>query len=136
MSVQSEVVASRFSASAKSAASAREFVQRTLQRWQARPAVIDDALLLTSELVSNAVRHANTACRVRVRYRGDVIRVEVEDEGGGSVVVRSPSAQDPEGRGIRIVDTVATRWGNSVLPGGHHVVWFELDEAPQGFARR
>jgi anti-sigma regulatory factor (Ser/Thr protein kinase) len=130
--MKSEVVASRFSASSASAAAARDLVERTLERWQIRPAVIEDGLLLTSELVSNVVRHADTACRVRIRCRDGTIRVEVEDQGGGPLVMRTPSVDQTEGRGLRIVAAVATRWGNAVLSGGRHVVWFELDDNPQG----
>jgi anti-sigma regulatory factor (Ser/Thr protein kinase) len=126
--MRSEVVASRFSPSATSAAAARDLVERTLVRWSTRPDVIEDALLLTSELVSNVVRHADTACRVRVRHRSGTIRIEVEDHGGGRVVLRSPSADQTDGRGIRIVAAIAQRWGNTVHTAGRHVVWFELDE--------
>ena len=129
--MKSEVVASRFSASATSAAAARDLVERTLERWQVPPEVIEDALLLTSELVSNVVRHADTACRVRIRCREGMIRVEVEDQGGGPVILRTPTVDETEGRGLRIVAAVATRWGNAVLSGGRHVVWFELDDNPR-----
>ena len=91
-------------------------------------AVLDDALLLTSELVTNAVRHGDGDITCRLWPGPDVLRLEVSD-GNGSLpreVDRGPVADS--GRGLRIVATVASRWGAvPTQPDGGKTVWFELD---------
>ena len=89
-----------------------------------------DVRLLVSELVTNAVRHANLA-------RGDTIdlvvelvdhrlRVEVRDPGGGFVPsAPSPDPARPSGWGLYLVAELADRWG--VDSDDATLVWFELD---------
>lgn len=84
----------------------------------------DDAALVVSELVTNAVLHARTDLVVRVRrYRRGVARVEVVD---GSSVLPGPRAvtrASRSGRGLTLVDELASDWG--VEPSGTgKVVWF------------
>jgi anti-sigma regulatory factor (Ser/Thr protein kinase) len=92
---------------------------------------LDDALLATSEVVTNAVLHGDGSVTVRVWVDGTVVRVEVAD--GGSAVPR-PSAdlggdQAEDGRGLFIVDAVTTRWGvTPEHPGPGKTVWFELGQ--------
>ena len=60
---------------------ARRFVERTLRLWEVDDTNVDDAVLLTSELMSNAVLHARTDVRVNVRAQEDgTLRVDVADE--------------------------------------------------------
>jgi anti-sigma regulatory factor (Ser/Thr protein kinase) len=86
-----------------------------------------DARLLVSELVTNAVRHAEGGIvRLVVRLRGGVLRVEVHDPGGG-FSVREPPV-DPlraSGWGLVLVDELADRWGVDGAPRTR--VWFEID---------
>lgn len=92
-------------------------------------AVIEDVKLLVSEVVTNAVRHPAQRGRIAMTVvvnRGR-IRVEVSDPGGGSFTkpsVRTPPAHSLGGRGLLIVDRVASDWG--VTPGRPTLVWFEL----------
>jgi len=88
------------------------------------PALAQTVALLVSELVTNAVRHAATAVEVHAVYDGRV-RVEVTDDGLGwpRVVHARPDASG--GRGLRIVDELATRWGADRLERGKRV-WFEV----------
>lgn len=109
-----------------SAASARDFVERALARSRCPPDVIDQARLLTSELVTNAIRHAATESRVTVTCDGRRIRVEVEDDGCGRAVLQPPSPDAAGGRGLQIVDTVAERWGDRPASRDGYAVWFEL----------
>jgi anti-sigma regulatory factor (Ser/Thr protein kinase) len=85
-----------------------------------------DLMLLVSELVTNAVRHA--ACdrfEVRLQVRPDTLRLEVHDEGGGFEPKVAPSEDGTGGYGLFIVDRLADRWGVERDEGGK--IWLELD---------
>jgi anti-sigma regulatory factor (Ser/Thr protein kinase) len=86
--------------------------------------------LLTSELVSNAIRHAPVPPTqdVVVRFRdGDSLRVEVLDGGAGFVApAERPPGQPGGGWGLHIVDQLAAAWGVEA-EGTWNKVWFELD---------
>lgn len=89
-------------------------------------AVVDDAMLLVSELVTNAVRHGEPHIVLRLRPHPPGIGVSVQD--GGQELPELPDEPDesrPGGRGLRIVDTLATEWGIEPASPGK-VVWFEL----------
>ena len=105
---------------------ARRFVRTTLLRW-GRPELVRDAELLVDELVSNAMLHAHgTGVDVTLRADDDVLRVEVADpDPDFTIDFRRPSASAPR-LGLRIVDSVADRWGVEPTDLGK-VVWFELD---------
>jgi anti-sigma regulatory factor (Ser/Thr protein kinase) len=82
------------------------------------------AALLASELAANAVIHANSAFEVRVAQDGEVFRVEVVNDAPEMLAaLREPSAGS--GRGLHIVDALASRWGTEALDR-EKVVWFEL----------
>jgi anti-sigma regulatory factor (Ser/Thr protein kinase) len=91
---------------------------------------LGDVRLLVSELVTNAIRHAELAdedaIRLIVTVTEAMIRVEVRDPGRGFKVGEPPT--DPErsaGWGLFLVETLADRWGAETEPGT--TVWFELD---------
>jgi anti-sigma regulatory factor (Ser/Thr protein kinase) len=89
------------------------------------PALADDAALLVSELVANAVLHARTDVEVRLVVGPDGVRVEVLD---GSPVLPLPgalAATAMSGRGLLLVEGLAPRWGVEAREGGK-AVWFEL----------
>ena len=92
--------------------------------------VLEDATLLVSELVTNAVRHAPRAgspeVELRLKVDGERIRVVVSDPGGGFVATpRLPTASESSGWGLYLVDRIADRWG--VISKDRNEVWFELD---------
>jgi anti-sigma regulatory factor (Ser/Thr protein kinase) len=90
--------------------------------------VADDLALLVSELAANAVLHAQTAFTLGVSRVGDVLRVEVGDTGPSMPRLEHRSIDAPTGRGLRLVDALAARWG--ITPGREgqgKTVWFELD---------
>ena len=84
----------------------------------------DDARLVVSELVTNAILHAGTDIEVLVVVRSDAVRIEVTDLGGG--VPRSmPVKGTTSGRGLPIVEALGGRWGVLQLGAGK-TVWCEL----------
>jgi anti-sigma regulatory factor (Ser/Thr protein kinase) len=105
---------------------AREFVTATLREWGLSP-LQEDMVLLTSELVTNAILHGRCVVRVAVQRldaRG-VVRVEVQD-GGRDVPLRtSPRRLATTGRGLNIVIAAAQSFGVAPAPRGK-TVWFEL----------
>ena len=74
----SERTAHRFAPQSASASAARRFVRETLTGWGA-DAVIDDAVLLTNELVTNAVVHAGTEVNVSCALGPDYVQIGVSD---------------------------------------------------------
>ncbi|MFF5937444.1 SpoIIE family protein phosphatase [Streptomyces sp. NPDC012508] len=122
--------AATFDPVGRSVATARAFVRDTLQGW-GYAEVVDDAVVLTSELVTNAVIHAGTAADVLCLRSEDGIRVEVADrypereipvQGGRTVA--HPDREN--GRGLLLCAALATRWGVEYTPT-HKRVWFQLD---------
>lgn len=107
---------------------ARRFLRATLPGWGAEH-LLDDAQLLTSELVNNAIVHASSAVRVRLRFTRGCLRIEVTDQGAGALERQPGSPDDTSGRGLHLVDALAASWGTSADRGGK-VVWFELEEEP------
>ncbi|GAB2612508.1 hypothetical protein GCM10027168_51630 [Streptomyces capparidis] len=123
------------------ASAGRRFVRAALAEWTALGApgahgisdgLVDDAVLLTSELVTNAVVHARTNVELRCRWDcADAparLRVEVADHHPGRM------ARDYQGTktgwGLRLVDFLAESWG----VGYHHAgkaVWFRLQAEPE-----
>ena len=93
------------------------------------PERLRDVTLLVSELVTNAVRHAEGGIvRLVVRLTEGVLRVEVHDPGHGFALRPAPS--DPlraSGWGLVLVEELADRWGVDTDPRTR--VWFEMDAA-------
>jgi serine/threonine-protein kinase RsbW len=94
------------------------------------PERLDDATLLVSELVTNAVRHANLVSgdviSLVIDLADHALRVEVHDPGGGFVPsAPSPDPARPSGWGLYLVAELADRWG--VHSDDETLVWFELD---------
>ena len=92
--------------------------------------VVDDLLLLVSELVTNAVVHAGSPAVVRLDADVERIKVAVADRDA----TREPTIVDADplsssGRGVLLVDRLAARWGVEPQCEGK-VVWFELPRSP------
>ncbi len=88
----------------------------------------DDALLLTSELVTNAVLHGRSEVCVEIVSAGSALRIAVLDENSRRP---APVPEDPDaldGRGLALVDAIADRWGVEERPIGK-AVWFELSRS-------
>lgn len=137
------------------AAAARRFVRDTLRSWELagepdgpgeraewtqRDALVDDAVLLTSELVTNAVLHAGTPVQVTCRLLGDLSHGAVEI----AVLDRHPAPLRPEpphtaaeaaertnGRGLQLPSELASAWGVTYARAAK-AVWFRLDLVGRG----
>jgi anti-sigma regulatory factor (Ser/Thr protein kinase) len=109
-------------------AQARRGVASALDAWGLGP-IRDDAILLTSELVTNAVIHAGTPIVLVVRHIQRGVRIEVNDDAPSLPERRytddGPPRQD--GRGVWLLDQLADRWGVQRRPNDSKFVWFELD---------
>lgn len=105
---------------------ARAFVRETLFRW-GETSTVDDALLVTSELFTNAVLHGSGQIDVYVTLAPEALRIAVVDDGRRTPETwpeRVPAAVG--GRGLAIVDTLASTWGNNLDPSGRTRVWAEM----------
>ncbi len=107
-----------------SAGAARRFIDLTLTGWGC-DALVDSAVLLVSEVVTNAILHARSDIEIRVAAHGHVLRFEVTDHGDGDPVRRDYSDEATSGRGLAIVEQVASAWGVTRVAGGK-LVWFEV----------
>jgi anti-sigma regulatory factor (Ser/Thr protein kinase) len=94
------------------------------------PAIRDDVLLLVTELVTNAVRHAGAGperpVQIQLLHRAGCVVVAVADEGPG--FTRDPNASagsESGGWGLFLVDQTADRWGVERTMSGS-CVWFEI----------
>jgi anti-sigma regulatory factor (Ser/Thr protein kinase) len=122
------------------AAAARRFVRETLRLWELtgrsarQDALVDDAILLTSELVTNAVLHAGTPVQVTCRLVGDQLDTAVEI----AVLDRRPSQLHPDvphtaaeaaertsGRGLQLPSELASAWGVTYARAAK-AVWFRM----------
>lgn len=124
--------AATFEPVGRSVATARGFVRDTLQGWGLAD-LIEDAVVLTSELVTNAVVHAGTAAEVRCLKDAEGVRVEVVDQhpervlpltdiGRGQLDISSEG-----GRGLILCAALASRWG-AEYTATDKCVWFRLTQ--------
>jgi anti-sigma regulatory factor (Ser/Thr protein kinase) len=107
---------------------ARSLVRETLAGFDSDAREV--ALLLTSELVTNAILHARTPVQLGVLVDGDRALVCVADRLAESPALspRAHSHDRPGGRGLALVEDLADRWGTTTYTGGK-TVWFVLQTA-------
>ncbi len=106
---------------------ARRATRDALAAWQLGY-LEEDAVLLVSELVTNAVLHAldTGAIGLELTSAGTSLHVEVQDGDPTWRQTRSPADCDESGFGFVLVDALARRWGVRRIAGGK-AVWAELD---------
>ncbi|GGT29108.1 hypothetical protein GCM10010254_57150 [Streptomyces chromofuscus] len=116
-----------FPREAQSVAVARQFVHLALVELKL-PDLADWAELITSELASNAVRHArHDSFRVTVRRLGATrVRVAVIDKSRDLPELVAPCDDDEHGRGLALVDAFSAQWGTDPLNWGKRV-WADLE---------
>ena len=104
----------------------RSLLWMSFECWQLDLDRLDDAALVLSELVGNAVRYGDgDVVRVALHRVDEVLRVEVEDGSPQPPVPRQADDYDEGGRGLMIVDALSLRWGHEPRPDGKSV-WVEL----------
>jgi anti-sigma regulatory factor (Ser/Thr protein kinase) len=106
---------------------ARRVVARTAELWRLDREMTETALLLVSELATNAIRHGAPPVRLSLRLDADRLRVEVTDSSPALPQLGLPGSDQPGGRGLQIVQQLAARWGAHASRSRlGKTVWFEL----------
>lgn len=103
---------------------ARRIVSRTLHEWDLDD-VVDVAELLTSEVVTNALLHAGSPVRLVIALDDRTLRIEAHDHGSHAPVLRRVGSDSHSGRGLALVEALATEWGSRDEDDGK-VVWFSI----------
>jgi serine phosphatase RsbU (regulator of sigma subunit)/anti-sigma regulatory factor (Ser/Thr protein kinase) len=120
----------RFPGDAGAPSAARRFVRSALGE-AGLAELADDAVLLVSELCENAVLHAGTGFTVHLIADGVELTISITDQGSTPMELRRSVPPDPgsrratHGRGLVLVDAIATAWGSRHDSDGHRV-WFTL----------
>ena len=110
---------------AESVAVARDWVETYLRRVPTAARICDDAVLVVSELVTNALRHGLGEIVVRASVRDGALAMSVTDNGAELPVLRELQRDRVGGVGLQIVERLATKWGIAPFPGGK-TVWVTL----------
>jgi anti-sigma regulatory factor (Ser/Thr protein kinase) len=109
----------------------RRFVADALERSGRHPT--DAVMLVTSELVSNAVMHGTDPVELHLALDDERLHLEVVDAGG---VVLGPHAMPDAlalgGRGLPLVDALTQAWGSERDSRGRTMVWADLSAPPLG----
>jgi len=100
---------------------ARRMVAATLDASGVDP---DIPVLVTSELATNALKHAETGFEVSVTVEEDTVRIEVQD-GAGALGLASDIARDTGAFGLRLVEHFSTEWGVEIR-GEDKAVWVRI----------
>jgi hypothetical protein len=116
----------------ESAGAAREFTTATLARWRL-DALTSDAILIASELVTNAINHGTPdgepGAHVELTWSYQVSRLicVITDRAAGAPVVAAENPEAESGHGLQIVAALAAAWGWTMLGTGEKAVWAALD---------
>lgn len=129
-----EHIEARFALDIHAPAAARSAVADFLADRLA-PAVLDNAQLLVTELVTNSVRHSGMPATadviVRVEITPAIVRLDVKDPGrGGAIAPHPPDPQTGGGFGLNIVQALSDRWGVEHAAHGRTQVWAQLARTP------
>ena len=100
---------------------ARTFVAEQLHAWQLPEEVVDELVLITSELVTNAFLHGRPPVDLRLRRSGTEVVLEVQDRAALRPRRRLADEDDEHGRGMLIVSTLADAWGTRSIGTGKSV---------------
>jgi anti-sigma regulatory factor (Ser/Thr protein kinase) len=110
---------------------ARRFVGAVLRdHGFATGEVVEAAVLLTSELVTNAVLYSAGTINVDVDLDLTAVRVEVADTSADPPSPQETTPEATSGRGLHLVEAMARAWGIEQQRDAGKVVWFELDVPP------
>jgi PAS domain S-box-containing protein len=101
---------------------ARRLVGSTLRRWSAPPRVVDDLVLIVSELAANAVLHGRPPIQLRLRRTPTHVVLELHDTATYLPRKQRPTPDDEHGRGLQLVASLCDRWGTRPTADGK-AVW-------------
>lgn len=109
------------------ASRARAAVAELFERIAMPPELAQDCLLVTSELVTNAIRHGGAPARLEVVGKPGYLLLKVHDTSDRRPEQRENHTGTEGGRGLRLVEALTTAWGCDSEPGrpGKHV-WAEV----------
>lgn len=125
----------RLSRSRRSVPRARALLHAVLGDWGVGQETLDNAELVLSELVTNALRvpapgDRQVGVRISRSVADGLLRIEVSDAGGGCPEVREPGEDETGGRGLLLVAALAHRWGYETRPAGIGKTVFAELKAP------
>ena len=107
-------------------AASRDFVATSLVE-HGLDSLVDDVVLVVSELATNAIVHTGTSLTVTLRARQGLVVLEVRDGSTVAPVLGTPSGSDACGRGILIVAALSRDWGFVRHAGNGKSVWAEFN---------
>jgi anti-sigma regulatory factor (Ser/Thr protein kinase) len=100
-------------------------VEAALRDWGCE-AVGNAVLLVTSELVTNAIVHGRSSFTLTVTRKDAAVRIAVTDHGPGRPVLRTVGVDAAHGRGLQLVDRLSSAWSSYPTADGGKVVWGEV----------
>lgn len=103
---------------------ARRFVCDAIDEWGVAPP--ENAALLTSEVVTNAMIHVGGSVVLHVWRNGRRAVVEVHDDSSEQPELREPEPGRAGGRGMQIIEALANSWGVIDIHDDGKIVWFEI----------
>lgn len=104
---------------------ARRFVVDQLQRWRVRSELREDAALIASELVTNALRYGPPPIMLDISLAGDRVRLSVADSSPEAPHAVAPVFLAESGRGLALLQALSASWGSEIDALGKRV-WCEL----------
>lgn len=84
-----------------------------MRQWDMPEGVVDDVLLVVSELVTNAIEHGRGSVRLRVCHDEGELRIEVTDDNEAAAQLGTVSEDGESGRGLLLVAVLSRDWGVS-----------------------
>ncbi len=116
-------------AEAASVRAARDFVTAHLEKHRL-PGSVPQAVLVVSELATNAVRHARTPFAVTLEQEDGTVTVSVRDAALPLPRLQTLDPLAAEGRGLVMVAALSDTWGVTCFPGGGKAVWATFAATP------
>jgi anti-sigma regulatory factor (Ser/Thr protein kinase) len=107
---------------------ARAAVGSAADAWELPQPVIDDLLVIVSELATNAVIHARSPVRITLDRLPNGARIEVYDEAASLPEPQRPDLSSGSGRGLWLVGALSSRWGCDEVDNGKKL-WAEVGAA-------